>query len=173
MAGSRLVSRHIAALKKLDELEGRTSEAGWFESARYPAGKVVGRGKGKRKFAPTEGAGMQVAHVARIQEFGAVIKRGKAVITIPARPFMRLAWSRFRQDRTKIQASIARQLIAGKIEPEQALGQIALALEGCIVRSIKSGPWAPNSAVTAKAKGFDKPLIDTAFMWQSVSSKVS
>lgn len=173
MAGSKLVSRHLESLRALAALEGRKVEAGWFESARYPNGRVEGKGEGGRKVVPGKGGGMSVAQVMRIQEFGAVITRGNTVITIPARPAMRLAWSNFQDQRVTIQAVIARRLISGNISPEKALGQIGDALEGCIVRSIKEGPWAPNSKATIRAKGFDKPLIDTAFLWQSVSSKVS
>jgi hypothetical protein len=174
-------------------MKGKTVQAGWFETDRYPA-------------KDGEGVGPLVAKIARQLEFGGVINHpggtkyihdaivgGRYVgtrfvkndfkgedgvtkahqIVIPARPFMRLAWSNFQRGRVKIQAKIARQLLEGSINPEQALGQIGLVLEGCIVKSIKSGPWAANSPATVRAKGFDKPLIDTAHMWQTVSSKVS
>lgn len=52
MGVSKMLEKQIAALKALD---GATVEAGWFESNRYPDGKSV-------------------AEVARINEFGALIK---------------------------------------------------------------------------------------------------
>lgn len=157
-----MIERHMEALKKLN---GRSVEAGWFASARY------GTGSGG---AP----GQSVASVARIQEFGATIRKtspkGKEyVIVIPARPFMRLAWKNFSNDRVKIQTKLAKDLVSGKINPDQALGQIGLALENSIVRSIRNGGWQGNSPHTIRAKGFDKPLIDTAHMWQSVSSIIT
>ncbi|ABL96843.1 hypothetical protein BcepF1.112 [Burkholderia phage BcepF1] len=185
--------KHFQMLKQFDALKGKTVQAGWFETDRYPAKEG-------------ETIGPLVAKIARQLEFGGVINHpggtkyikdaivdGRYVgtrfvhksfqgehevtkahqIVIPARPFMRLAWATFNKDKVKIQAQIARQLLDGTINPEQALAQIGLALEGCIVRSIKSGPWAANSPATIRAKGFDKPLIDTAHMWQTVSSKVS
>ncbi|WGN90783.1 hypothetical protein [Burkholderia phage vB_BglM_WTB] len=173
MAASKLLSRHLEALKALDSLNGRKVEAGWFESARYPSGKVSGKGSGNRKYSGGEGGGMLVSQVMRIMEYGATITRGDKTITIPARPAMRYAWSNFQQNRPQVQSVIARNLIEGKITAEQALGNIGIALEGEIVRSIRDGPWTPNSKATVRAKGFDKPLIDTSIAWQSVSSKVS
>lgn len=156
-ARSKMIDQHIAALKAAKD---KQVEAGWFESARYPAAKG-------------NSVGTSVAYIARVQEFGATIQRGETTITIPARPFMRLAWSKFGQSRKKIQDAIAKQLVAGKIDSEQALGQIGLHLEGCIVESIRDGGWEGNAPSTIENKGFDKPLIDTGHMWQSVSSKVS
>lgn len=158
------MQRHIEALRAL---KGRSVEAGWFETNRYKAGKKKNGQEISDKL-----VGQPIAKIARIQEFGATIKRGNKTITIPARPFMRLAWSNFGKQRQSIQKKIARQLIDGKIKPDQALGQIGLALEGCIVDSIRNGGWEPNAASTVKNKGFDKPLIDSSQMWQGVTSKV-
>jgi hypothetical protein len=160
-----LIERHIEALKAL---KGRSVEAGWFETNCYKPGKKPNGEDISEKL-----VGQPVAKIARIQEFGCTIKRGKKTIVIPARPFMRLAHSNFGKKRSGIQKKIARQLIRGEIKPEQALGQIGLALEGCIVDSIKNGGWEPNAESTVKNKGFDKPLIDSAQMWQGVTSKVS
>ena len=88
-------------------------------------------------------------------------------------PFMRHAWVTFSKERAALQKRIAKKLIDGEITPEQALGQIGLALEGQIAKSIKSGPWEPNATSTARRKGFNKPLIDSSHMLQSISSKVS
>jgi hypothetical protein len=160
-----LVDKHIKALKTL---KGQSVEAGWFESNRYKAGT---RANGK----PIDEklVGTPIARIARIQEFGATINRGEKTITIPARPFMRLAHSKFGKSRKSIQKKIADQLIKGKIKPEQALGQIGLALEGCIVTSIRDGGWEPNAASTVENKGFNKPLIDSSQLWQGVTSKVN
>ena len=156
MAGSPMLQRHMAAMKAMS---GKKAEAGWFETARYPS--------------KAGSDGRSVAANARVQEFGAIIRRGDTIITIPARPFMRLAWSQFSQKRQEIQAKVATKMVNGGLTPEQGLGLIGLALESEIVRSIKNGNWEPNSAATIKKKGFDKPLVDSSHMWQSVSSKVS
>jgi hypothetical protein len=158
-----LVERHI---KALTALKGKSVEAGWLETSRYTAG-----GSGKNKV-PDSQVGQPIAKIMRIQEFGATIRRGNATIVIPARPFMRLAWSNFGKSRKAIQKAIARDLVRGKITPDQALGQIGLAMEGFIVESMKNGGWAPNAASTVAKKGFDKPLIDSAQALQGVTSQV-
>jgi hypothetical protein len=163
--GPNMIERHIAALK---QLKGQSVEAGWFESARYQAGK-----KQNGKAIPDKQVGTSVSYVMRVQEFGATIKRGNVTIVIPARPFMRLAYKNFLKQRKAIQTKIAKQLVRGEIKPVQALGQIGLALEGCIVDSIKNGGWEANAPSTVEQKGFDKPLIDTAQAWQAVASKVN
>lgn len=160
-----LVESHIAALEALAKTT--TVEAGWLETARYKAG-MGGNGKP----IPQKQVGEPIAKIMRIQEFGAFIKRGNRTIVIPARPAMRLAWSNFRKNRTTIQTAIARDLIRGKIDAKQALGQIGLAMEGEIVKAIKFGGWTPNAKSTVKKKGFDKPLIDSSQAWQAVVSQV-
>lgn len=154
---SPLIDKHIKALK---EAAGSKVEAGWFESDRYGGTKK-------------DSTGVPVAKIARINEFGATITRGKATIIIPSRPFMRGAWLKFRSDRKKIQAKIAKQMIDKKLTGDQAMAQIGLILEGYIVGSIRDGGWQGNADSTIKKKGFDKPLIDTGHMWKTVSSKVS
>lgn len=152
--------------KVLKELNGYTVEAGWFASARYQASKGSSPNM----------VGVPVAKIAMINEFGATIKKnnnGKhSVIVIPARPFMREAVQKFKQERIQKQAAIVRQLLAMKIKPEQAMAQIGLVMENCIVESIKNFKEPKNAPSTVKKKGFDKPLIDTGQMWQSVASKV-
>lgn len=137
------LQKHIDAIKKMD---GKSVEAGWFETNRYPDGTSV-------------------AQVARFNEFGTT----KA----PARPFMRLAASKFSAQRKEAVPKLATKMAEGKITADQALGAIGNVLEGCIVDSIKNGGWTPNAPSTVEKKGFDKPLIDTGEMFKSVSSKVS
>jgi hypothetical protein len=154
-----IIEQHQELLKKMN---GQTVEAGWFETARYQAGKGV----------PQKMVGVPVARIAKINEFGATIKRGKKIIRIPARPFMRLATMNFKDKHTAIMQSLSKKIMRGQLKPEQALAQIGMFMEGLIVDSIKSGPWKRNSPATIAKKGFDKPLIDTAQMWQAVTSKV-
>ncbi len=191
MAGSAMLKKHMKALK---DMKGKSVEAGWFESDRYPDTK-----DGKE--------GPLVSRIARFLETGGTIQNpggtkyindavvgGRFVgtrfvrndfpgqedgvtkphtITIPARPFMRLASVQFKSMRAKVQAKIAKQLVSGKIQPDQALGQIGAELENCIVKSIKNGGWVDNAPSTISKKGFNKPLIDDGTMLKTVSSKVS
>lgn len=158
--GSSMINQRIEALRAM---KGASVEAGWFDTARYKAGKDV----------PEKMVGVPVAKVARIQEFGASIQRGEHTIIIPARPFMRLAYKNFKEKHAAIQKKLAAKMARGDIDAKAAMKQIGLFMEGCIVDSIKNGGWQPNAPSTVAKKGFDTPLIDSAQMWQSVSSQVS
>lgn len=151
-----MIDNHI---KRLSALKGKKVEAGWFETDRYPAGE------GKE--------GRSVAANARVQEFGATIVQGDTIITIPARPFMRLAWTQFSQKRHDIQAKVAVKMVSGNLTPEQGLGMIGNALVGEIIRSIDDGNWQRNADSTAAKKGFNRPLVDSSHMGQTVNMKVS
>jgi hypothetical protein len=189
---SKMIARHIAALKTFD---GKKVEAGWFETNRYPAndrrqgGVPVAQVARLLEFGGTiqhpggtpyiedaivggVPAGARFVHQSDFE--GQTLKKTKPhVINIPARPFMRWAASQFMSVRRPIQKKITNNVMNGKITAEQALGQIGMALEGEIVKSIRNGNWAPNAPSTIARKGFDKPLIESSLMWQSVSSKVS
>lgn len=151
MSDSVMIRKQIAALKAIGE---KTVETGWFESDKYPDGTSTG-------------------YIARVVNFGCVVKQNGMTIIIPSRPFMPEAYRIFVADRKKLENGLAKKLLEGKITPDQALNQIGMALEGCIVKSIRDGAWEPNAPSTIAKKGFDKPLIDTAHMWQTVNSKVS
>lgn len=181
--GSQLLMSHIAALQALSKHE---VQAGWFDSDRYPA--VTGT------------VGMPVAAVARLNEFGGSIQHpggtkyvdilgmgtrfmshsfigthqvtAAHTIDIPARPFMRFAYNQFVNNQQKLQDAMIQRVISGQLTPVQAMNQIGMELENQIVKSIKSGHWAPNAASTVSKKGFNKPLIETGHMWQTVNSKV-
>lgn len=187
---SALIDKHIAALKAM---KSKSVEAGWFDSDRYPAAEGNSVGMSVAKVARIQEFGGTIHHPGGTKYIEDAIVNGKFVgtrfvksdfqgehkvtaahdITIPARPFMRLAWSKFGKSREKIQGLIARQLIDKKIGPDQAMEQIGLAMKGCIVDSIKNGGWEPNAASTVAKKGFDSPLRDTGHLWQTVSSKVT
>lgn len=184
---SRLIRQHIEALKSV---EGKSVEAGWFESAQYEK----------------DGKQISVARIARVQEHGFTIDHpggtkyindaitgGRYVgtrfvsnefkgehnvtkahkIVIPARPFMRNAWGIFVARRRDIQRKIAKDIITGKITAQVGLEQIGMALEGCIKKSIRNGVWTPNAPSTVRKKGFNKPLIDSGHMLQSITSTVT
>jgi len=150
-------------VKKLKAMKGYSVSAGWFETARYQAAKGV----------PQQMVGVPIATIAKINEYGASIQRGKTKVIIPARPFMRLAAQSIKKKGPDVTRKLARKIVDGKIDIKQALAQLGMFMEGEIVNSIKNGGWVRNAPSTIKKKGFDKPLIDTAQMWQSVSSKVS
>lgn len=189
MAGSQMIERHI---KNLKALKGRKVEAGWFASARYP-GSDDKEGVAVARIARLQNFGGTIEHPGGTKYIRDAIVNGKFVgtrfvkndfqgehevtsahkIEIPARPFMQLAWNMFLQRRALIQKAIATKLVKGEINIEVALAQIGMELENCIAKSMKSGGWQSNSPSTIRRKGFNKPLIDSAYMFQSISSQVT
>lgn len=180
----------MAALKAM---KGKQVEAGWFESDMYQSDKPGASGVPVALIARLQNYGGVIDHPGGTKYIKDAATKNKFLgtrfvsnnfqgehgvtsahkIVIPARPFMQLAWSMFQEKRPTVQKAIARKLVTGEISIDQALAQIGLALEGCIVKSIKNGNWTPNAPSTVRKKGFDKPLINTAHLMQSVSSKAT
>lgn len=189
MAGSSMLERHIAALQGL---KGKSAEAGWFESARYQSDKPGDAGIPVAVIARLQNYGGTIDHPGGTKYIRDAIVKDKFVgtrfvgkdfegdhevtqphqIIIPARPFMQLAWHNFNADRKAIQNKIARDIVSGKITPDKALGRLAEALEAHIAKSIRNGNWAPNAPSTIAAKGFNKPLIDSSHMFQTLTNNV-
>lgn len=189
MAGSPMIERHI---KNLKAMKGRTVAAGWFETARYP-GSDDKPGLAVARIARLQNFGGTIEHPGGTKYINDAIVKGKFVgtrfvrndfqgdhevtqahkIEIPARPFMQLAWHLFLQRRSIVQKAIASKLVTGEITIEVALAQVGMELENCIAKSIKSGGWQSNAPSTIRKKGFNKPLIDSAHLFQSISSQVT
>ena len=118
--------------------------AGFFDTARYPSGEYV-------------------ATVAARNEFGVPGR-------VPARPFMQHAADRMpRRIAQALRARINKRTLTLSDHDAEMVG---LVMEDTIRDSIVNGPWAPNAPATVAAKGSDKPLIDTGFLRQSVTSRV-
>lgn len=193
MAGEKkesdMLKRHMKALKQID---GMTVEAGWFESARYPSTGAGDPGIPVAAIARQNEFGATIEHPGGTKYINDAVESGRFVgtrfvsnsfqgehkttaahqIVIPARPFMRLAWSNFLLQKGPMQKKMAREIFEGKKSPTQCLSDIGLILEGLIAKSIKNGGWTPNAPSTVRKKGFDKPLIDDAIMLQTIASKV-
>jgi hypothetical protein len=181
---SKMIDKHIAILKATS---GKKVEAGWFESDRYEDGTPVAKIARLNEFGGTinhPGGTKYITDAIVKQKFvgsrfvsgsfkGDHKVTGPSVIIIPPRPFMRLASQMFTAESLSIQMKVAAKIISGKISPEQAMHQIGFAMQGCIVKSIKTGGWTPNAASTIAKKGSSIPLIDSAHMWQTVNIKVS
>lgn len=124
----------------------------------------IGRGK-KVRVGFLEGAtypdGTPVATVAAIQEFGSQ--------TIPARPFFREMIS---EKKDGWGASLGNLLKASDMDSAKALNLMGEGIEGQLKQSINELMQPPLAPSTIARKGFDKPLIDTAHMRNSVSHEV-
>lgn len=120
-------------------------QVGFLENATYPDGTSV-------------------PLIAALNEFG-VPSHGQ-----PPRPFMRRAIEA-RAGAWVHNFGVA--LKATKLDTAKALGLVGQNMKDDIqqsIRDLKSPPLAPY---TIKKKGFDKPLIETSFMLQSVAFRVT
>lgn len=145
------LSDMITAMKQLD---GMAIETGFFDTARYPDGTTV-------------------AQVAHDNEVGVRANKKSGEKGQPPRPFMRYANMVGTRELGPVLNSVITKVAQGSLTADEAMGRIGLHFEGAIVDSIKNGKWIPNGRETIERKGFDKPLIDTGAMWQSVASRTT
>ena len=124
---------------------GGTVRVGFLENATYPDGTSV-------------------AMIATIQEFGAPSRN------IPPRPFFR----RMIADKASSWPdAIAANLKATNYDVNLTLNRVGAGIAGQLQLSIRDLTDPPLAASTVRAKGFDKPLIDTAVMINSPQWEVN
>ncbi len=135
-----------AYLKRLvDATKGELYvKAGFLEGATYPDGTSV-------------------ATVAAGNEFG-VPSKGQ-----PPRPFFRRMIT---QNAPTWSAATAAALKASGNDVHRALDLVGQGIKGQLQQSIVDLTDPPLAASTVKAKGFDKPLVDTGHMMSSVDYEV-
>lgn len=110
--------------------------------------------------------GTTLAEIAAIHEFGA------PAAGIPERSFLR---STFRNPQKleqlrKLQARLARDLIAGKIDVARAMGLLGAWGAGAVKATItRDGEFAPLKPSTIAKKGSSRPLIDSGQLLNSIS----
>jgi hypothetical protein len=107
--------------------------------------------------------GTSLPLVAAINEFGAP-SRGQ-----PARPFMRNTITRH-SARWARQAAIL--LRDNNYDVRRTLELVGEGIKGQMMEEIQTGSFAELASSTVARKGFDKPLIDTGFMWRSITVEV-
>ena len=117
---------------------------GFLENATYPDGKPV-------------------AMIAAIQDFGAP-RAG-----IPPRPFFRNMIAAKQGEWPK---ALAELLKSTKMDAHKALDVMGEAIAGQLRQSIVDTNHPPLSPATVRRKGFDKPLIDSGHMMNSISHEV-
>ena len=122
---------------------GRTLKVGFLSGATYPDGTPV-------------------ALVAAVQNFGAP-SRG-----IPPRPFLDQVKAAHENEWP---VQLAKLIEAGD-DPVTALGKMGEIMKGQIQQSIRDTDSPPLKPATVRRKGFDKPLIDTGHMLNSVDYAV-
>lgn len=105
------------------------------------------------------GEEVDMAQIAMFNELG--------TSTSPPRPFLRMTVD---ENQPKINAMCEQQAknIAKGGTAEQSLKELGAFGVSLVQEKIGNGTFTPNKPSTIKAKGSDKPLIDTAQMRQSV-----
>jgi len=138
-SGGDALERKLAEMaEKLGE--GKVLRVGFLESATYPDGQ-------------------QVAMVAAANEFG------NPANNQPPRPFFR---NMIADNKDNWPDDIGRIAQATGFDGEQTLGLMGEHIKGQLQQSIRELMEPPLSPVTIEKKGFDKPLIDTGHMLNSV-----
>lgn len=138
----------------------------------------------------TEADGTPIAAIAAVQEFGAVVRgREGHTIVIPPRPFLRqtvahhrTAWVRLLANALKASLRtpgragdtqhVLQTLVQRLSSPTQALTTVGKAMQTDITQTIHQTHTPPNAPATIRHKGFDKPLVETGTLQNSVSFQV-
>lgn len=146
---------------------GDTLRVGFLEGATYPAtskAKLRKHYKGKQA-KPVAGSkgGTPVALVAAVQEFGSPTNN------IPPRPFFRNMVAEKSKEWPK---GIETQLKRNNYDVLRTLEKVGEAIKGQLQKSIINTNSPPLKPRTIEAKGFAKPLIDTAHMLNSVDYEI-
>jgi len=140
--GSKIVVRLADITKNIRN--GKLLKVGFMENATYPDGTSV-------------------PLVAAMNEFGVPSRKQ------PPRPFFRRMIAKHENEWP---GAIARLLLANNYNAKQTLGQAGDAIAGQLRQSINDLVEPALSPVTIEKKGFDKPLIDTAVMVNSIAHQV-
>lgn len=105
-----------------------------------------------------------MAYIGSIHEYG--------VEHIPQRSFIRSTLDDNSSQIANLSGQLGAKIIEGNQTPEQALNLIGLKVAGMIQEKITDGNFTPLSPATVRAKGDNKPLIDTGRMRASIKHKL-
>ncbi|HQT79437.1 MAG TPA: hypothetical protein PLD10_20530 [Rhodopila sp.] len=143
--GGAALEAHLREIAQKVRRSG-TLEVGFPEGSTYPDGTPV-------------------AYIAAIQEFGTQNAGPNHNVTIPARPFFR---TMIAEKRNEWGPALGQIIVNVRYDTEAALSQLGEGIQGQLQKSIRDWTQPPNAASTVAEKGFDKPLIDTGHMVNSV-----
>lgn len=138
-------------------------DRGWMR-IKADATQLAGQGVkvGLRSTAGTSADGVRIVDYATFNEFGTE--------HIPARPFMRRTADTAEGKVSAAAKTLAKNLVAGRLNVNQVLDQLGLLYQSLIRNTIRSTPsWAaPNAPATIRRKKSSVPLIDTGMMLGAV-----
>jgi hypothetical protein len=106
--------------------------------------------------------GLTIATIAAVNNFGS------ADGVIPPRPFLQPAIEEGAPVYRRLAEVMLPQVLSGQMTMTTLLEQMGNLAEGHVKQKITDGPFMDNAESTKKAKGSDKPLIDTGAMRQSI-----
>ena len=132
-------------------------KAGVLESATYPADMLTDARTGEE--VPDNRAGMKVASIAYALHYG--------INQHHPRPFIAQAVAKHRKEWAKAVVTLA----AKGMEPEKAVATVGQVMKEDIQEAIRDWP-ADNSADWAGFKGFNKGLILTGHLQNSIESEM-
>lgn len=119
----------------------------------------IGYQQGKAKHKDGDGTEVDMADIAMFNELG--------TSTSPSRPFLRTTVEKNEEKINQMCEQVAKAIANGGTA-EDALKKLGAFGVSLVQETIGSGTFTPNAPSTIKAKGSDKPLIDTGQMRQSV-----
>jgi len=131
--------------------------------------------------------GSDIANIAAVQEHGADIRvtpkmKGfflfkfgvslkKTVIRIPARPWNRMTFDKYKEKVHKLMVYEFNRILEGKQTAKSAMSKIGEWYVGKLKETMTRGNFAPNSGFTVRQKGSSKPLIDTGTLRNSTTHR--
>lgn len=147
----------LANLKALSKL---TVRVGVLDEAPKKPGTAAD-GKAAR------GSRATLLGVAAAHEFGA------PAAGIPQRSYIRATVDLKRAEIEKVQADLAAQVAAGKIDGRTALARLGAFVQGLIQQRIAEGIGPALKPATVRRKKSSKPLIDKGQLRSSITFKVT
>jgi hypothetical protein len=117
--------------------------------------------------APKRGGGpYSLLEVAAVHEFGA------PAAGIPQRSFVRAPIDAARAQIQAAQATLARQIVQGKVSGAVAMQRLGALAKGVIQKAIAQGIEPPLLSATVERKGSSTPLVDTGQLRSSIAYRV-
>lgn len=113
-----------------------------------------------------EGAKIEVAEIAIVQEFGST------KINVPERSFLRSVTDEKREKYKAVLKSLFSKVLLGTTTVPQALDLFGERVVGDVKRKITSIRQPPNAPSTIAKKGFDNPLIRTGTLRSRIKKRV-
>ena len=157
--GLRSLKRRLNGIKSLQ------GHVGYFEQDTYPD-PAPSRDKG-----PYDRNGENVATIAYANNFGLMVT--SSAIPIPKRPFFTLAMEDIERTFKADIAVVARSLVKGDGLFNTRFKEYLKKLQKRIKLEILMGSFTANAPITVKLKGFDKPLVRTGRMRDSVKIRIA